>query len=272
MTGHRHRTAVFAALLAAGVFAAPAQGATSSADTRAFAKHCQTQSKKRAAGLKRTAFSNCVTAMSRLARAQSRSPQIACATLSRKRAARTRTSPFNRCVTAGRRLISNGNGIDRAYLEAMIPHHVSAVEMAQLAATSAQTPFLQALAQTIITSQNAEIARMHALVARLKAAGIPSVSLGLSQGEMGMDHDMSHLVGAEPFDVHFVDMMIPHHQGAITMSRVLFAKGMGAATRQLADQINASQAREIQQMRAFRTSTTGSPAPAAGEGGGEHPH
>ena len=35
---------------------------------------------------------------------------------------------------------------------------------------------------------------------------------------MGMGHDMSHLVGTDPFDVHVVDMMISHHQGALTMS------------------------------------------------------
>jgi uncharacterized protein (DUF305 family) len=265
-------TAVLASAFAAAACAAPADGATK-ADTAAFGKRCQTQSKQRVVGSKGTPFSKCVSAMARLARAQSRSPQIACATLSRRRPAPSRTSPFDRCVTAGRVLIKNGNGIDRSYVEEMIPHHVAAVEMAQLAHASGQAPYIHGLAQSIITSQNAEIARMRKIAAKLRVARIPVVSLGLTKAQMGMDHDMSHLVGADPFDIHFVDMMIPHHQGAITMSRVLFNKGVGKATRQLAEQITVAQTREIEQMRAFRASVTGSPTPAPGDGAPEaHPH
>lgn len=64
---------------------------------------------------------------------------------------------------------------------------------------------------------------------------------------MGMNHDMSHIAGAHPFDPVLVDMMIPHHQGAITMSEVLFRRGTGIRTRRLAEQIVSSQVREIQE-------------------------
>lgn len=271
MTASRHMLAVTAALLAVGVSAPSAQAARSAPDARAFGKHCQAQSKKRVAGSKGTPFSKCVTAMSRLARARSRSPQIACATLTRKRTGRSRTSPFDRCVRSGRALIRHGNGIDRSYVEQMIPHHVGAVEMAQMALTSAQSTYVRTLAESIISSQNAEIARMRVMAGKLRNAGIPAVSLGLSKREMGMDHDMSHLVGANPFDIHWIDMMIPHHEGAITMSRVLFAKGVGAATRRLAEEITVAQRREIEQMRQFRAATTGSAAaPAPAPGGDPH--
>lgn len=272
MTASRHMLAVTAALLAVGVSAPSAQAARSAPDARAFGKHCQAQSKKRVAGSTGTPFSKCVTAMARLARAKSRSPQIACARLTRKRTGAGRRSAYDRCVRSGRTLIRYGNGIDRSYLEQMIPHHVGAVEMAQMALTSAQSPYVRTLAQSIIASQNAEIAQMRVMAGKLRNARIPAVSLGLSKREMGMDHDMSHLVGANPFDIHWIDMMIPHHQGAITMSRVLFVKGVGAATRRLAEQINLAQSREIEQMRQFRAVTTGSAAPAAPGAGGDEPH
>ena len=111
---------------------------------------------------------------------------------------------------------------------------------------------------------------MRQIAAQLRAAGIRPVSMGLTTEQMGMNHDMSHIVGASPFDVVFVDMMIPHHQGAITMSEVLFRRGTGTRTRTLAEQIVASQAREIQEMRAFRLQTAGAPAPAPGDGGDHH--
>lgn len=272
MTASRRMTAALAAALALAALAESAHAATARTDASAYAKHCQNQSKKRVAGAKRTAFSTCVTAMARLARARTRSATNACATMSRRRSGARRSSPFQKCLAAAKRLVRHGNGVDRSYVEEMIVHHIGAVEMAQLALQRGQTPYVRGLAQSIITSQTAEITRMRGMAARLVAAGIPRVRLGLTKRQMGMDHDMSHLVGADPFDVHFVDMMIPHHQGAITMSRVLFAKGAGAATRQLAEQIVVAQTREIEQMRNFRAALTGAPAPTPGAGADGHPH
>jgi uncharacterized protein (DUF305 family) len=265
-------TALSAALAAAGV-AAPSPAVGAAPAGQSFAKQCQNQGKSRAAGAKATPYATCLTAMRRLARGQSRSPQIACATLSRKRPDGAQTSPFRNCVAAGTKLIKGGNGVDRAYLEQMIPHHVGAVEMAEIALAQTQTPFLRELAETIVRTQNAEIAQMRSMAGRLKAAGMRAVPLGLSKAQMGMDHEMSHLVAASPFDTVFVDMMIPHHQGAVTMSAVVFAKGTSAAIRQLAARITDSQRREIRNMRAFRESVTGAPGPAAGgEGTPLHTH
>ena len=253
-----------AATLALGVIAAPAPAAAPSSDARAYGKHCQTQSKKRVPGSTGTPFSGCVVAMGRLARAQSRSPHSACASLSRRRAPGARRSPLQNCVAAGSKLIKNGNGIDRAYLEDMIVHHRMAVDMAQLAPTRATTQYVQSLAETIITSQQAEIGRMRTLLTRLKASGIKRVSLRLTEAEAGMADHSSHLVGANPFDVPFVEMMTPHHQGAIAMSKVVSAKGASKAVRQLAKQITTDQTREIEEMRQFRASAGGgSAAPGA---------
>ena len=260
-----------ACALAAGACAAPAQGAGARAAAPAYGEQCHNQSTARPAGATRPPFATCVAAMARLSSARSRSPQIACASLGRRRAAGARRSAFQKCVAAGRSLIRHGNGVDRAYVEAMIPHHVGAIEMAQLALSRTQEPFLKTLAQSIVTSQNAEIARMRAMAARLRAAGIKPISLGLTTAQMGMDHDISHLVAADRFDVAFVDMMVPHHQGAITMSRVVSRRGVGAAVKRLAEQITESQAREIRQMRDVRAFLTGAAEPAAGEGAHTHP-
>ena len=262
-------TAVFAG---AGV-AAPAAGAAapSKSPGALFAQSCKNQSKQRLPGVSSTSYGKCFRAMMRLAQAKSRSPLMACATLSRKRIKGTRSTPHSRCVTAGRTLTRRGNGIDLYYVEQMIPHHVSAVEMAQYALQHGESEYIRTLAANIISSQNVEIATMRRIAAQLRAAGIRPVSMGLTTAQMGMNHDMSHIVGARPFDPVFVDMMIPHHQGAITMSEVLFRRGTGTRTRRLAEQIVASQAREIQEMRSFRVQTTGSASPAPGQGG-EHPH
>lgn len=253
---------VMAVLLAVGALgASPLHAASpSGAELRAYGKRCQGQSKERVAGSRQTPFARCVTAMARLATAKSRSPRIACLGLSRKRVAGTRSTPYARCVSQGARLIRRGNGIDLSYVEEMIPHHVAAVEMARLSPGRAQSGFVLTLSQIIIRSQSEEIATMRRMAARLRAAGIRPVSMGLSKAEMGMDHDASHLVNANPYDVAFVQMMIPHHQGAITMSNVLRRKGAGRATKRLARQITSAQSTEIQAMRDFLTQY-GAPAP-----------
>ncbi|HEX7972555.1 MAG TPA: DUF305 domain-containing protein [Thiobacillus sp.] len=51
-------------------------------------------------------------------------------------------------------------------------------------------------------------------------------------------------------DVDFLAMMIPHHQGAVDMARLVLIHGKDPLTRQLAEDIVASQTAEIAAMRA----------------------
>jgi hypothetical protein len=78
------------------------------AKARAYGRYCQEQSKKRyeaAEGTRGTPFSQCVTAMAKLAREATESPRKACAELSRKRVEGARGTPFSACVRQGARLL-----------------------------------------------------------------------------------------------------------------------------------------------------------------------
>jgi uncharacterized protein (DUF305 family) len=61
------------------------------------------------------------------------------------------------------------------------------------------------------------------------------------------------LRSAQQFDRAFIDMMIPHHEGAVVMSDVERKRGENPEMQAMAREITAAQKREIAQMREWRT-------------------
>ncbi len=142
-----------------------------------------------------------------------------------------------------------GGGFDRAFAQAMIPHHESAIEMAEVAQDRGESRFVKQLADDIVGTQNAEIETLRAQDAELEEAGVEPGDLGMSHDQMGMDGDASMLEDAEPFDTTFIEMMIPHHEGAIAMARIELEKGADPDLKVLAEDIFDAQQREIDAMR-----------------------
>lgn len=142
-----------------------------------------------------------------------------------------------------------GNGVDRAFVADMIPHHEGAIDMAELAQERGESPFVKELADDIVASQREEIATMRREDEALEKAGIERGSLGMPEHMKGMDHDASELKDAKDFDRAFIEMMIPHHQGAVEMVKVELAKGEDPELRKLAQKISDAQQREIVAMR-----------------------
>jgi uncharacterized protein (DUF305 family) len=141
-----------------------------------------------------------------------------------------------------------GNGTDRAFVAAMIPHHESAVQMAAIASGRAESDFVKELATNITDTQTDEIKLMREQDVELKKAGVAPGKLSVESHMMGMDQDTSMLQKANPFDAAFIKMMIPHHEGAIEMAREELDKGKDPELRDLAQDIIDAQQREIDQM------------------------
>jgi hypothetical protein len=88
--------------------ATPGPKADLPAKAKAYGRHCQDQSKKRsdaAEGTKGTPFSQCVTAMAKLAKGTTDSPREACKDLSKKHTKGEKGTPFSRCVVEGAKLL-----------------------------------------------------------------------------------------------------------------------------------------------------------------------
>jgi uncharacterized protein (DUF305 family) len=56
--------------------------------------------------------------------------------------------------------LANREPFDRAFIDAMIPHHQSAIEMAQVASEKSNNPKINELAENIISAQQEEIEQM----------------------------------------------------------------------------------------------------------------
>jgi uncharacterized protein (DUF305 family) len=173
---------------------------------------------------------------------------------------------------------TTANATDRAFVREMIPHHKMAVEMAKMAKMHGDHAQIRTLASKIITAQNAEIRTLTTVAtslgvtaAKMPANGQMSAqtmrdldTLGVTMSQSGMMMNMSDLDGAKPFDRKFIDMMIPHHQGAIRMARAELAKGRNAKLRSIARAIVTAQAAEIRQMNSWRKAWYGKASPAGG--------
>jgi hypothetical protein len=82
----------------------PAPDAPAETKAKAYGRLCQKESKKHVAGQKGTPFSQCVTAMARLATHETDNPAKACATLSKKHVAGQSGTPYSKCVAAAAKL------------------------------------------------------------------------------------------------------------------------------------------------------------------------
>ncbi|MEA2130393.1 MAG: hypothetical protein QOJ85_3284 [Solirubrobacteraceae bacterium] len=148
-----------------------------------------------------------------------------------------------------------GNATDRAFVAEMVPHHESAVRMAEIAKRRSSSTFVTRLAGDIERTQTQEITTMRARDRVHAAAGVKPGSLGMSEHMMGMDGDMMGLSSAKPFDAAFLQMMIPHHKGAIGMATYELDHGRDPQLKTLARTMIAAQQREIRAMRQHLTGT-----------------
>ncbi|MFY9265774.1 MAG: DUF305 domain-containing protein [Solirubrobacterales bacterium] len=158
---------------------------------------------------------------------------------------------------------SLGNATDVGFVNDMIAHHQSAIEMAALARKSADHPETRVLADDIATAQKGEITVMRRIGDELRAHGATGDSMGTAAGQMGMESDPSHLAGAKPFDRAFIDAMIPHHLGAIEMARLELQDGEHPELKRIAREIISAQEAEVAKMQTWRKKWFGSALPIA---------
>ncbi|SNR25473.1 DUF305 domain-containing protein [Blastococcus mobilis] len=143
------------------------------------------------------------------------------------------------------------NDADVRFAQGMLPHHESAIEMAQLADGRAADPRVLDLATRIEAAQAPEIDTLTGWLDQWGVEGDTGHG-STDHGDMGemAEQDMQALMAASgpEFDRLFLRMMAEHHRGAIQMAETEVAQGQNADAIAMAESIRDSQAVEIADM------------------------
>ena len=139
----------------------------------------------------------------------------------------------------------------------MVPHHLQALEMADLVPSRSTDPEVLALARQVKAAQQPEIEEMTSWLGAWGA----SPEIGHEEdhdGHEGSDgvmtadqvRELGTLTGPA-FDRRWLELMIRHHEGAVDMAEEVVRSGRHAPTRRLATGIIGSQQAEVARMRAM---------------------
>lgn len=143
---------------------------------------------------------------------------------------------------------STGNP-DNDFAVMMKAHHMGAIEMAQMAVAKSIDPQIKQMAQKMIDDQQKEVADFNTFLSGHTPHGggdaFHKEALKIMNNmKMDMDHSGS-------LDKQFVQMMIPHHQSAIDMSKAYLKSGHEEKIKAMANSIITSQQREIKDLQAW---------------------
>ncbi len=147
---------------------------------------------------------------------------------------------------------------DLQFLDTMAHHHQGAVEMAKMIDGKTQNAELIKFGKQIIADQEKEIAQMKDWREKWFAGKPAALNIEMA----GMADSMKMMAGDEmkkleaatgkDFDLMFLEMMTPHHAGAITMSKEALQKAEHPEIKTLANQIIKAQEAEIKMMADWR--------------------
>lgn len=149
---------------------------------------------------------------------------------------------------------------DTNFLASMIPHHEGAIIMAEYEIKHGKDAQMIALAKQIITEQKKEIALMNQLLKEFTSC--PKSDAVTEAYQKAMSGTMTPMMADFPTeainkeqnpDRAFAMAMIPHHQAAVDMARVILQYSSNAKVRTLAQDIITTQNAEITAMQTFLT-------------------
>ncbi|GAA4566291.1 DUF305 domain-containing protein [Planotetraspora kaengkrachanensis] len=147
----------------------------------------------------------------------------------------------------------SANAADVLFMQDMIVHHRQALDMSDLAPTRAASDGVKRMAARINDTQGPEISAMTHWLEQ-QGQRLPE------HHQLEEHHDMPGMATPEQldalrkatgadFDRLFVQLMIAHHMGAITMAADEMEKGSHVTVQELAQDISVTQTAEVNRLR-----------------------
>ena len=150
---------------------------------------------------------------------------------------------------------------DQIFIDNVIEHHQQGEKAGRIAIDRAQHAELKSMAQEKIATDEAQVAQLKewrrawyglgdspvAVFSKAESEQLPGAS---STKEMAAHLDM--LKSADPFDLAFIDAMIPHHQGAVEMAKAALDRAQHPEIKSLAATIARDEGKAIDMMREWR--------------------
>ncbi|HEY0449042.1 DUF305 domain-containing protein [Actinophytocola sp.] len=150
------------------------------------------------------------------------------------------------------------NDADVTFVQDMIVHHAQALEMTALVPDRAVRADVKGMASRIADTQQPEIDMLNRWLERYdKPVVVPGQHGGhggatqhADMPGMATDEQLATLRGAhgEVFDTLFLQLMVAHHKGALTMVEGVRKAGVNVRVQEIADDVAVTQTDEIHRM------------------------
>ena len=146
------------------------------------------------------------------------------------------------------------NSVEAGFARDMAAHHEQAVEMAEVIRTRSADPRLRTLATDIALTQQAQIGRMRGWLDSwgldATATALPMAWTGHDGGAMPGMASRAQINRLANLDVaaaegEFLQLMVAHHRGGVSMARAAVDLGTASEVRSLASSIVRSQTAEM---------------------------
>ena len=142
-----------------------------------------------------------------------------------------------------------GADVSDTWVRKMIEHHKGAIAMSEHVVAHGNDSRVIPIARRLIAKQRKEVETLQGLI-RPDAAPDPASAQPYRAVEKQMHEAMMAAKGSDSSHT-FVRKMIPHHQGAIAMSRIVLEQGKDERVAAIARRIIADQGKEIAEMEAI---------------------
>ena len=143
---------------------------------------------------------------------------------------------------------------DLQFIDTITAHHSGAVEMAKMVEGKTENADVKKFAAQIIKDQEKEIAEMKDWREKWFKGAPRAMNMEMPGMMDSMKMDMSKLSNSKDkaFDLAFIEMMTPHHDGAVSMAKEALTKSEKPEIKTLAGNIIKAQEAEIKMMNEWK--------------------